>query len=92
MRRRRSSETFGRPSGERSPFQGEVIASRSAFEAAIPLGRSWAIAAVAPQSQPSRTAIGSPFFSYSRRSSSDTPVPEIAPYVLMNGPPRLDIP
>ena len=40
MRRRRSSETLGRPSGYRSPFQRGVNASRSALAAAMPLGRS----------------------------------------------------
>src|SRR5689334_17981892 len=56
MRRSRSSGTLGRPSGERSPFHWGLIATRSAFEAAIPLGRSWAVAAGADASPASQAA------------------------------------
>src|SRR4051812_10538242 len=56
MRRRMSSATLGRPSEERSPFQDAVIANRSAFEAAIPLGRSSATASEAMNSHPGKTA------------------------------------
>ena len=55
MRLSRSSETLGRPSGYRSPFQRDVKKSISALEAAIPplrsaaaeLGGSWAAAIAA---------------------------------------------
>ncbi len=66
MRRRRSSGTLGRPSGERSPFHRAVIARISAFDAAIPpawsdptgvpLGRSWATAASGSLSNPTNSA------------------------------------